>query len=190
MLGLLERIDLRCNMAFQREGDLIVLIGGSDPPDGGLGGSEYLAVCHNLVAGRPSIDLDLERRVQQCCLDAIQERLLRSAHDCSDGGLAVALAECCIAGRIGADLVELPGRRLDAVLFGEVQSRMVVSLPPEGWNRLQEIAARHGVPVRLLGRVGGDRFRIAGTIDVAVEEMECAWRGGLENALRGSVSSS
>ncbi len=182
MVGLIEDVDKRCPMGFQREGDLVVLIGPQRERQA-LAGSEYLELIHGKVAGDPAIDLQMEKRVQQCCLDAIRQGLVNSAHDCSDGGLAIALAECCIAGKLGFSGQIRTGKRTDAALFGEGQSRVVVSLRPEQLSKLEELAVRHRVPLRKLGTVGGKRFIVKGLVDLPLVEIEKAWRGGLEAAL-------
>jgi phosphoribosylformylglycinamidine synthase len=182
MLGLIEDIDKRCTGGFSDEGDLVFLVGGKEG-DNGLAGSEYLDAMHGIVAGKPSIDLELEKRVQRCCLSLIKQGVIKSAHDCSDGGLTVALAECSIFGDIGfKGGWEIQGRT-DAALFGEVQSRIVVSLEPGKEQQLEEIATREKVPLRSLGVVGGKRFVIKGLIDLPLEQMDKAWRKGLEEAL-------
>ena len=102
MLGLIDDINRHCTISFKDEGDLVFLLGTNLSGSAeSLGGSEYLELVHDLVRGKPGIDLDLERRVQRCCLEAIRRVLVKSAHDCSDGGLAVAIAECCLSGNIG-----------------------------------------------------------------------------------------
>ena len=132
MMGLLEDAERRCQTGFQAEGDLVFLLGaGIEATAASLAGSDYLHEVHGLVAGRPVIDLGLEVRVQRACLEAIRRGLLRSAHDCSNGGLAVAMAESCIACGKGLDAAGLDfGGRLDAALFGEAASRIVVSCSP------------------------------------------------------------
>lgn len=181
MVGVLEEAAHRRGLAFQRPGDLVVLIGGSGAPT--LGASTYLEALHGLVAGAvPALDLAYERRVQEFCLAAIQADLLRSAHDVSDGGLAVALAECCIVGALGAEIDLPPVERPDAWLFGEDQSWIVASLRPEDWPRLQVLAERQAVPVVVVGRVGGDRLRIGALIDAPVAELASVWRHALEMA--------
>ena len=103
-----------------------------------LAGSEYLQCVHGLVAGSPRIDMDLEKRVQQVCRQAIELGQLVSAHDCSEGGLAVTLAECAIQGKIGFTGDFPVPDRWDAALFGEKQSRIVVSLPERQYLRRRE----------------------------------------------------
>ena len=100
MVGLIEDIDRHCTSGFKDNGDLVFLLGGDDGD--GLGGSEYLELVHGVVAGRPVIDLDAgEEERNSVVLSLIRSGVIKSAHDCSDGGLAVALAECCIMGGIG-----------------------------------------------------------------------------------------
>ena len=186
-LGLLEDMDRHASLGFKREGDLVVVLGASEVRGrvGDLSGSEYLELFHNLVAGRPAIDLALEARVQALCRRAIRKGLLSSAHDCSDGGLAVALAEACIAGGVGFRGSFRIRGRWDAALFGEAQSRIVLSLPPEGLARLQGLAAEMEVPVAVLGSVEGKGFQVDGVVDLPLWEMDYAWRNGLEEALTG-----
>ena len=178
-------------MAFQHQGDAILLAGVCKDE---LGGSEYLFVEHGLEEGRPpQLDLAQELNVQRLTLAAIRKGLVKSAHDCSDGGLAVALAECCLAGNLGAhvDLPETveasPNTRLDAVLFGETQSRVVLSAAPESLPLLQEMARRAGVTLSYLGSVGGDKLTIgdnrAGVLkpvlNIPVHELNWAYRGAI-----------
>jgi phosphoribosylformylglycinamidine synthase len=163
MVGLIESLDHITRSHFQVERDAIVLLG---EPTSELGGSEYLARVHGIVAGPPpACDLEAERALIDALLEAIQGGVIRSAHDCSDGGLAVALVECCIMNREeqrGAriDLShwrELPAR---ALLFGEAQGRVVVSTSMP--DTVASIAKKHGVPARVIGHVGnvGDSAQI------------------------------
>jgi phosphoribosylformylglycinamidine synthase len=138
MVGLIPDMTRICTQGWQAEGDLIYLLGlplTDSTPHLGLGGSEYLASIHGVVAGKPPVvDFDLERRVQAATREGIRQGWVRSAHDCAEGGIAVALAESCIAGQLGAQInlgltdVE---RRWDEVLFGESASRILVSVKPE-----------------------------------------------------------
>ncbi len=183
MVGLNEDISQRCDMGFVGEGDQVFLLGSGF--DGvGLGGSEYLELVHGLVKGRPHIDLAMEKRVQSCCLKAIRQGIISSAHDCSDGGLVVTLAECCLRGGRGfkGEGWRFKGR-LDATLFGEVQSRIVVSVKSEKVQLLEKIANISRVPVTRLGVVGGRRFTIENCIDLPLEQIESVWRGSLEKIL-------
>lgn len=184
-LGLLDKAERRTGLAFQNEGDLAVLLG---PVGDELGASEYLVVEHGLTAGRPpELNLDLEVRVQQCCREAIAAGIAKSAHDCSEGGLAVALAECCIAGGLGLDAkLELPEDvRYDAALFGETQSRIIVSVAPEGLATLERLAAEKSVPLTVLGTVGGSRLRLGQWIDAEIEQLSDTWHNAISCLLAG-----
>jgi len=184
MLGLIEDIEKRCTSEFKGKGDLVFLLGDGSPDIFALAGSEYLDAIHDIVAGRPRIDLQLEKRVQQCCLSAIREDIIQSAHDCSEGGLAVALAECSIIGGIGFDgALPEEAKRIDAALFGEAPSRIVLSVMPSNAKRLEQIAQRYSVPLKYLGETGGARFVIKGLLDLPLNQIEKAWRKGLEEAL-------
>jgi len=183
MAGLIENIDRCCDIGFGSEGDQVFLLG-SDLDSGGLDGSEYLELVHGLVRGRPYIDLGLEKRVQSCCLKAIGRGVITSAHDCSHGGLVITLAECCLRSGLGFKGEGWRfGTRLDATLFGEVQSRIVVSVKPEKVRWLEEMTAASRVPVTRLGVVGGSRFIIEGCIDLPLEQIELVWRKSLEKIL-------
>jgi len=183
MMGLIDDINQRCDMSFVDAGDQVFLLG-SGFDNEGLGGSEYLELVHGQVEGRPCIDLDLEKRVQSCCLKLIKQRVISSAHDCADGGLAITLAECCLGGGLGFKGERWQfGGRVDAALFGEVQSRIVVSVSPEMVKHLETMASANRVPITRLGTVGGRQFTIAGYIDLPLEQIEPIWRESLEKIL-------
>ena len=190
-LGLLDDVSAHATMAFKNQGDIVVLLG-SDEVRGdanSLAGSEYLELVHDKIAGRPAIDLDLETAVQTACRKAVAEGIVNSAHDCSDGGLAVALAESCIAGNIGfAGTFDMSGR-WDAALFGETESRIVVSLSEDRLAELERLCSEEGVPFVVLGRVGGRRFVLGGRVDLDLDDVEDAWSGGLERAIGGADGS-
>ena len=173
MLGIIEDLKMVTTSPFKHKGDAVILLGVNR---GHLGGSEYLSSVHGLVAGdAPELDLQYEIAVQRCVLEAMKAGLVQSAHDCSEGGLAVALAECCIgSGRdvLGAEVsLEMDRIRPDGVLFGEDQSRIVVTARQSDVSRILAIAAARKVQARLLGSVGGERLTIQGYIDVPVKEM-------------------
>ena len=186
-LGLLEDVGLHCTMDFKAEGDMVVLLGAAEvrgrPRD--LAGSEYLELVHGGVLGRPTIDLELERRVQGLCRRSVAEGIATSAHDCSDGGLLVALAEACISGGMGLR-ASFPVRgRWDGALFGEAQSRVILSLPPVRFNDLAKMAEEAGVPVVSLGAIQSSRrLNLDGFLDLGLEELDEAWRYTLNNPAR------
>jgi phosphoribosylformylglycinamidine synthase subunit PurL len=154
MVGLIESVAHVTRSGFTTEGDDVVLLG---EPTNELGGSEYLARVHGVVAGTPPhCDLEREKATIDALLDAIRAGAVRSAHDCSEGGLAVALAECCIAdrdGTIGAEieLSEWSSLPLRALLFGEAQARIVLSTADS--PTVLKMARTHGVPARVIGKV-------------------------------------
>ena len=177
-LGLLEDVTAHAGMAFRQEGDAVVLLGAGEVSSdaASMGGSEYLEAVHGLVAGHPTIDLELETAVQECCRRGISEGLIESAHDCSDGGLAVAIAESCIAGGIGfAGDFAVPGR-WDAALFGEAQSRIVVTVSQPRLADLLKLCEAVGCPATAIGSVGGDAIRIGGVLEVSVAAAAAAWK--------------
>ena len=193
-LGLLEDVRANVGIDFQQSGDAIVLLGSDAPGDdaGALAGSEYLEVMHGVVAGQPALDIEAEAALQRACRRLVAAGVITSAHDCSEGGLAVAMAESAIAGGLGLECAadSALGRKLtesdsrwDAVLFGEAQSRVVVSLREDQLDSLQKMCAQEGVQWCILGRVSGSRFTIGDRIDLPLSELEEAWRGALQARL-------
>ena len=178
MVGLIKNVKHHCTSAFKHSGDIVFLLG-NPGDDAGLGSSEYLELIHGKVEGSQQIDLEMEKQVQDCVIKAIERGLLNSAHDCSDGGLAVALAESCIQGGIGFSGNLNAKGRLDTALFGESQSRIIVSVSPGAARRLESLAFRFNVPVTRLGIVGGRQFSLKGHIDLPVSELHQAWWNGL-----------
>ena len=185
MVGILDKVERLVTPWFKSSGDVVVMLGRTREE---LGGSEYLQWLHGLTRGTPPwIDLKMEQAVQRCCLEAIDQGILRSAHDISDGGLAVALAECCIGGPekpLGVRVQTHEMIRADALLFSESQSRIIVSLKEEDMGRLQEIGTRHNVPVQAIGVVGGTRFSIQPLVQLPVEELKSIWSNGLTARLK------
>ena len=190
-LGLIEDLDHKCAMGFKDEGDIILLLGdGAEAgKDSGLAGSEYLSLVHGLVAGKPSIDLNKEFALQKTCLEAIRSDIVKSAHDLSEGGLLVAIAESCIAGGIGASL-ELSlsdQRRLDDTLFGERPSRIAISLSPDKIGELEAITRSNGVEFVMLGRVGGATLSLGHHDRVTVERLKTIWTGGISDSMNTKI---
>ncbi len=185
VLGILDDVNQRCGMALRDEGDDVFLVGAHlDQHQDFLGGSEYLKLEHGLVGGKLEIDLQLEGRVQRTVLAAIKQRVVTAAHDCSDGGLAVALAEMCIAGDRGIDgSAAAFGGRVAAALFGEAQSRIIVVVKPEMRETLISIASSLTVPVQHVGRVTAEPRLRLGPMDVALEDLREAYESGLAAAL-------
>jgi phosphoribosylformylglycinamidine synthase len=170
MLGILEDVNRRAQAAFRDggEGDILILLSAYDDPTGGLGGSEYLSVIHNVEAGIPPyIDLEGEKRLHALLLECIGEGIFASCHDISEGGLAVCLAESAILSKTGAMVLLNPsdfdGRLpASALLFGEAQGRVVVSVRTEKqFARVKQSAEQRGIRALWIGTVGGENLRIA-----------------------------
>jgi phosphoribosylformylglycinamidine synthase len=180
MVGLLEDYGSRLEAGLRNEGDFVLLVGSSNND---LGGTEYLKVVHDRVAGRPpALDLTREKAVNKLVLAANRANLLRSAHDCSDGGMLVALAECCLLGGIGVRCPPLSPEapvRLDAALFGESPSRFIVSVQSRAMPEMQTLARRHHVEISLLGLAGGESIEFEGQFKLSLAEMRQAWEGDM-----------
>jgi phosphoribosylformylglycinamidine synthase len=191
MVGVLDDVTRYVPMAFRAGGDAIVLLGRNTDE---LGGSEYLKVVHGLVAGdAPGVDLRSEKALQETMLELAAARLLRSAHDCSEGGLAVCLAECAVAGvdRLGVDVQLDEALSAPALLFGEAQGRIVVSCAVDSVAKVVAIAEQHGVTARHIGDVTADRFRIVAPgarVELAPEQIAEAWHTAIPRLMeRGTV---
>jgi phosphoribosylformylglycinamidine synthase len=185
IVGLLEHVDRVLTRRFTQSGDVIILLGEGK---GELGGSEYLKTVHDMVRGvPPSLDLGAERALQALLVTLADQRVVHSAHDCSDGGLAVALAECTfgtggIAAEVsigGVTVATDPRMNVAAALFGESASRVLISTSSDTVTEVLQQAAKAGVPAQVIGETGGNRLRIAVAgeveVDVAIEEAEGAW---------------
>ena len=187
VVGVLEDAGRLATQWFKATGHRIALLG---PDAVSLGGSEYLWTLHGRVAGRLApLDLEMERRVQSAVRAAVQAGLVTAAHDCAEGGLAVALAESSVSGTrtgaaVGCDVTVERGRRLDETLFGEGPSRVVVSVEAARQREFEALMAESAIPWRWIGTTGGERLtvRAAGRVvaDVAVDRIEHAWRSGFE----------
>ena len=185
-LGVLDDVEKHATVGFKSEGDVIVLLGSASAYDavGGLAGSEYLELIQGRVEGQPTLDLDLEIRVQATCRQAVRDGLVASAHDLSEGGIAVALAECAIIGGIGASITETSGiaARWDAALFGESQSRILLSVPPEKLAAIRSLATTQNVPMAVTGIVGGGLLSIGELISMPIAKASDAWKNGFAAA--------
>ena len=180
MLGVIDDYDRRVSAGFGEDADFVLMIGdtGND-----LGGSRYLEVEHGLFGGRPpAVELLAERAAIEFVVAAAAASLLRTAHDISEGGLLVALAECCLLGGRGLKATPLPvepSLRLDAQLFGESQGRFVLSAPSRSVPELQALARRHRVQMLMLGLTGGDSLEIEGLISARLSELRDAYERAL-----------
>jgi phosphoribosylformylglycinamidine synthase len=194
MVGLIEDVRKIITQGFKSEGDLIALLGTTNDD---LSVSEYaqtvlgISTDELIEAGKvPVIDLNLEKRVQETCLSLADQYLLKSAHDPSDGGLGVAIAESCFSSlnrkSIGAE-IELKSENLsnEALLFSESPSRIVISFAPENLEKVKETLK--DCPFEVIGKVSGENFRIiindSEIISAGVSELENAWKSSLEKQL-------
>jgi phosphoribosylformylglycinamidine synthase len=199
MVGLIEDVRRIVQPGFKTPGDIIALLGVTNDD---LTVSEYAAVIEGqsieemIAQGRlPTIDLETERAVQETCLTAAEEGLLSSAHDCSDGGLAIALAESCFSSLnrefIGAEVELNETIPVASRLFSESPSRIVVSFNETALANMKEIASRNGCMLTLLGRTGGEKLIARAdneeVINLNVAEIEKAWRGSLGLKLQAEV---
>ncbi|HEX6030495.1 MAG TPA: phosphoribosylformylglycinamidine synthase subunit PurL [Tepidiformaceae bacterium] len=182
MLGVLDDVSKHLRAGFSRPDAEVWLLGtGLEQDASTLAGSEYLEAEHGKVAGLPRVDLEAEYRLQRLVLRLNEEGLLLSAHDCSDGGLAVALAESAIIGGMGFKSSAALTGRLDAALFGEGQGRIVVSVSIDvfrqggGVARLQDLAREFDVPATRLGRTSGGAGFSFGPIATTLPELLAAY---------------
>ncbi|HUU37904.1 MAG TPA: phosphoribosylformylglycinamidine synthase subunit PurL [Candidatus Desulfaltia sp.] len=187
VVGLIDDLDKLVGPGFQEDGDSIVLLGENREE---LGGSEYLRTVHGLENGRPpGIDLEREKAVQELCREAIGKGLLRSAHDLSEGGLAVCAAECCLLSgtRIGCAIGLDDKLRPDALLFAESQSRLLVSTAARHLSQLLKLAEERAIPAKAVGQVGGKELIIRQggreIVRLSVEQLYEAWKRAIPEAL-------
>jgi phosphoribosylformylglycinamidine synthase len=192
MIGLIEDITKVVSSDFKHEGDAIILLSTGDDSDG-LGGSEYLYRRTGLVAGQaPSCDLKNQAALVQTLIELADKRLLNSAHDVSEGGLAVALTECCFAQgterSMGAKVqMQNVHLRRDTVLFGERQGFVILSADPNNVKDILAISKKHGLEAKQIGTVGTDRLMIDDLIDESVEELYSIYSTALPAALGEDV---
>ena len=199
MVGLIEDVRRVVQQGFKSAGDVVALLGVTNDD---LALSEYaVSVAGHPVADLiangvvPQIDLTREHAIQAACLEAAEEGLLQSAHDCSDGGLAVALAECCFSSlnrtAIGAILNLQTKLALNSELFGESPSRILVSFDASHRDTMEAIAARQNAALTVLGKTGGDKLRIEvngeAAIDSLVSDLEHVWRNSLPQKLQAQA---
>ena len=188
MVGLLEDVDKHVRTPFRANGDLIAVLGETRDE---LGASEFLRVVRGRDEGPcPDVDLEAEKRLVDLLATLAEKGLLASAHDVSDGGLAVALAESAMQGGIGATIALDGAARSTALLFGESTGRAVVSFKPENEAAVRDLAKEKGVPFSAAGWVGGDRLRIDGRgkplVDEPVAALAELWRGAFRKAIEAA----
>jgi len=177
MVGVVEDVNKVVTQEFKDEGDSIILLGETKEE---IGGSEYLKVIHNLKKGdAPSLELEKEKAVQKVVLAAIKQGLVKSAHDCSEGGIAVALAESCVEKEIGAKIKLEENVRKDALLFGESQSRVILSCSKDNVDKISALCKIDDVKMQEIGEVTGDKLAINELIDMDVKKIADTWKGAI-----------
>ncbi len=187
MVGLINREEWVTRQYFRDADDRVLLLG---PIGSEMGASHYLSVVHARKEGRPPrLNFDLELSVQRSLLDMIRRGYIKSAHDCSEGGLAVALAEACISGenRIGASIwIDGTGLRPDQVLFNESQSRVVATVGKEHLAEVERVLTEAGTPFRWLGEVGGEVLSVAISDNVfewGLADLHDSWYFSIERVM-------
>ena len=174
MVGSIDNTKQVISQDFKDENDLIFLLGENKEE---LGGSQYLRVVHNLAKGlTPQLDLVKEKGVQAVALEMIKSGIVKSAKGCSEGGLAVALAESCIAGQKGANVNMDDNIRKDALLFGETQSRIIISVSSDNKDKIIEIAKKSNVSCKKIGEVKGDCLKVSDLINIGVGDLEKTYK--------------
>jgi phosphoribosylformylglycinamidine synthase II len=184
MVGLIENIDTHMTQWFKNEGDLIVLLGQTREE---FGGSEYLKEIHGKVCGAPpELNLEMELKLIQALLKASEEGIINSAHDISEGGLAVAISESCFTPNalVGVEIKVPSLIRKDAILFSESQGRAIVSLSKKNLDKFKELIERLDLPMEIIGRVKGTRLLIEDLIDIPISKAYGKWAQGFENILK------
>jgi len=192
MVGIIDDVDKHVTQDFKNEGDVIVLLGENRAD---LSGSEYLYIIHSQKKGNPQIDIKKEKDLHQAVLSAIDLYIINSAHDCSEGGLAVTLAESAISNSknmLGADIkldnLKTGDARRDEILFGEVPSRIIVSVSKDNLDTLEEIAKQHSVACQVIGNVDKDRFLVSDgadtVIDLPLAKLSSTWREAITSRLK------
>jgi phosphoribosylformylglycinamidine synthase len=199
MVGLMEDVRRVITPGFKKEGDVIALLGTTEDD---LSISEYavsvagLTPAEMIADGKvPKLDLNRELAVQRACLEAAEAGLLSAAHDCADGGLAVALAELCFSslGRqaIGAEVNLNETLNATTVLFSETPSRIIISFDSEASDSIRQICAKNNAPLTVLGKVDGAQLAIsingAAVVNTDVTDLESTWRNALSNSLKAEA---
>ncbi|MFC4303024.1 phosphoribosylformylglycinamidine synthase subunit PurL [Cohnella boryungensis] len=190
MVGLVHDTDHITTQEFKAEGDAIFLLGETKAE---IGGSEFQYAVHGITEGRPpELDLAIEKKLQQTVLGAIQEGLVASAHDLSEGGLAAGLAEAGFGRGLGADVTFETNLRPDLALFSESQSRILLTAKPEAADRLAAFVEAAGVPLQRLGTVAGDRLKVSiggyDAIDASIAELRDEWKQAIPSRMNGKTA--
>lgn len=187
MMGLIEDIGFITTSYFKNESDIVALIGKVPSPYDGIGGSEYLKMFHGKVLGdAPDIDINYEKELQQTLLLLIRKKLINSAHDISDGGLAVALAECCVMNRkrsIGCKInIPFPNRP-DYDLFNEAQSRIIITFNKSNKSPCEDLCKEHSIKIDIIGEVTGNRLKVNELVDLSASDISNNYYNSISNIM-------
>jgi phosphoribosylformylglycinamidine synthase len=193
MMGIIDKIEHITTSYFKNEGDLIAVVGTSPFGKGGtdgIGGSEYLKLIYNKIAGdAPDIDPEFEKSLQKTLLDLIRNGYIKSAHDTADGGFAVALAECCVMNRknfIGCEVnFEYNGRK-DFSLFNEAQSRIIISFDEKSAGNIKKICKTSGINVFVIGKTGGKSLKINKDINLNLENVSDSYYNSIKKIMENT----
>jgi len=184
MIGLLDDVEKRCTPWWKDDKDVIIFLGRNEAE---IGGSEYLSLLHQKIAGHPpQLDFKRERAVQKVCRTGISRGLIKSAHDVSEGGLAVALAECSILrpeGLLGSTIELTDDIRPDVLLFGESASRIIISVAPDNVDLMLTIAREEGAASKIIGRVGGRMLAVNNILCIDLADLHAQWATALQKML-------
>jgi len=188
MVGLIKDLDKTVNQWFKSEGDLIAILG--DTYDE-IDGSEYQKLFSGKIAGMPpKIDLDQESNLIKTLIELANKSIINSAHDLSEGGIAVALAECCFSKNknfgfiVNLDNINVKKLNIPVLLFSESQSRCIVSINKKNLQKLKDITSENSINLKLIGVVGGNKMIIENILDLRVEDVYQQWDKAFEEKLR------
>ena len=182
MLGVIDDLDKTCSLEFKKEGDFIVVLGENKHE---LGGSEYLKVMFNKVAGNaPELDIEVEKRLQKLILELIRSKTVNSAHDCSEGGMAITLAEMAIKSNgIGVHIKLANDNPKASCLYGESQSRIIVTCDKANYFKLLELCEEYSIQTKKIGETVKDNFVIDGVFAYCIKEIQAKYDNAIENLL-------
>lgn len=186
MIGLIENVDNMLTAYFKNEGDIVFIVGGDKRE---IGGSEYLSFIHGLIQGDcPDVDLTKEKLINDTLLELNSKKLLKSAHDVSDGGIGIALAECCVINRdanIGCSVKLNYKDRFDYSLFSESQGRIIVSVDKKNSEKVTRLLSDKRIPFEEIGVTGGNELVINDNIKLELDIISNMYCGSIHKIMEG-----
>ena len=182
-IGLIDDFQNCISSSFKKEKDLIIALGndvfGDNPKY--LAGSEYQKLFHKQLSGKPSLNIDFEKQLQKVIRKLINSCLIKSAHDCTSGGLAVTISECCALGDLGAEIDMPITSNWEIPLFGENKSTIILSASLKNYKKIEEVCLSHSIPCKKIGIVSSDKLIIKDVLEITLKEIVDSWTSGLEN---------